>query len=128
MGAGRPPDGLQHINRLEGPRELKKRLRWIYASMMNQCTVEQACEALGIRPARLHQLRNRVLQSGLEGLAPGKPGRPKQPKPDEELTSKVKSLERQVNELKLELYTADLRRDLAAMERPASQKKLWERK
>ena len=125
MGAGRPPDGLQHINRLEGPRELKKRLRWIYASMMNQCTVEEACEALGIGPARFHQLRNRVLQSGLEGLAPGKPGRPKKPKPDEELTSKVKSLERQVNELKLELYTADLRRGLAAMERPVSQKKLW---
>lgn len=128
MGAGRPPDGLHHINRLEGPRELKKRLRWIYASMMNQCTVEEACEVLGIRPARFHQLRNRVLQSGLEGLAPGKPGRPKKPKADEELTSKVKSLERQVNELKLELYTADLRRDLAAMERPSSQKKLWERK
>lgn len=46
MSAGRPPDGLQHINRLEGPREQKKRLRWIYASMMNQCTVEEACEAV----------------------------------------------------------------------------------
>ena len=128
MGAGRPPDGLQHINRLEGPRELKKRMRWIYASMMNECTVEEACEALGIGPARFHQLRNRVLQSGLDGLALGKPGRPKKPKPDEELVSKIKSLERQVTDLKLELYTADLRRDLDAMERSSSQKKLWERK
>jgi len=128
MGAGRPPDGLQHVQRVQGSREQKKRLRWILAAMMNHCTVEEACEALGIRPARFHQLRHRALESAVGAMAPGKPGRPKKPEPDEELVSKIQSLERQVTDLQLELYTSDLRRDLAATERSSSQKKRRQRK
>ena len=128
MGAGRPPDGLQHVKRLSGHRQEKKRLQWIFASMMGECTVQEACEALGIRPARFHQLRGKALEGALSGLAPGDRGRPRKPKMDEDLASKVKSLERKVTELQLEVYAAELRADLQLLGPPISQKNRRKRK
>ncbi len=128
MGAGRPPDGLQHVLRLKGSREPKKRLRWIFAAMMNECTVQEACKALGIRPARFHQLRSKALKGALCGLSPGERGRPRKHKADEELTSKVQSLERMVNQLQLKLYASELRADLQLLDSPASQKNRLKRK
>ena len=128
MGAGRPPDGLQHVQRLTGSREEKKRLRWIFAAMMNECTVQEACEALGIRPARFHQLRGRALEGALHGLSPGERGRPRKRKEDMELASKVQSLERKVKQLQLKLYASELRADLQLLDSPASQKNRNKRK
>ena len=128
MGAGRPPEGLQHVQRLTGPREEKKRLRWIIAAMMNECTVQEACEALGIRPARFHQLRGRALEGALHGLLPGERGRPRKRKEDGELASKVQSLERKVKQLQLEVYAARIREDLQLLDPPASQKNQSKRK
>ena len=128
MGAGRPPDGIQHVQRLTGPREEKKRLRWIFASMMGECSVEEACEALGIRPARFHQLRSKALKGALYGLFPGERGRPRKHKADEELASQVQSLERRVKQLQLKLYASELRADLQLLDSPASQKNRRKRK
>ncbi len=128
MGAGRPPDGLQHVQRLSGRREEKKRMRWIFAAMMNECTVQEACEALGIRPARFHQLRSKALEGALLGLSPGERGRPRKRKEDEEIASKVQNLERKVKQLQLEVYTARLREDLQSLSPPVSQKNRHKRK
>ena len=127
MGAGRPPDGLQHVKRLSGPREEKKRLRWIFASMMNECTVREACEALGIGAARFHQLRNRALAGALHGLSPGESGRPRRPEPTID-PAHVEKLERQVQQLKLDLEATRVRAELRYLAGRSSQKNRIKRK
>lgn len=76
MRRGRPPEGLRHIDRLEGSEESKLRLRTILETLSGECTIAEACERLGLSEARLHQLRQAALEAALSGLAPGQPGRP----------------------------------------------------
>ena len=123
MGAGRPSDGLKHVTHLTGPREGKKRLRWILSSMMNQCTVSEACEALHIRPARFHQLRRKALAGALHGLSPGSPGRPPGQGALSDESVKVQNLKERVKDLEIRLDVADVQGELQSVTRAIAYKK-----
>ena len=105
----RPTDGLKHVERLRGPTEQKLRLRVVLEVLQGRRTVEQACEALGVKPARFHELRNQALEGALEGLAPGKAGRPKEPSEPEA----VRRLTEENEELKEQLWAAQIREEIA---------------
>lgn len=105
----RPTDGLKHVDRLQGPAERKRRLRVVLEVLQGQCTVEQACEELRVKPARFHELRNQVLEGALAGLAPGKAGRPKRPSEP----SAVRRLTEENEELKEQLWAAQIREEIA---------------
>jgi transposase len=111
MAVGRPPEGTRHVDRLEGPEETKRRLRVILETLREECTVEEACERLGVSEARFHALRHQALRGALAGLAPAAPGRPR--KVEEEESSRVRQLERQVEELKFDLQAERVRTEIA---------------
>ena len=112
MSAGRPPDGWDHVDRLEGAEEEKRRLKIVLETVAGERTIEQTCEELGISPSRYHELRHRVLQAALDGMAPGVPGRPQHEEPAID-PEHVKAVERENQELKRELQAAYTRTEIA---------------
>jgi hypothetical protein len=111
MGAGRPSEGFGHVERLEGSTELKHRLRVILETLAGQRSVAEACELLDVSEARFHELRRDVLASALDGLAPGAPGRPRHEDPV--TPPQVEELQREVEQLKIELQAARVRTEIA---------------
>ncbi len=111
MPAGRPSDGLAHVDRLEGDEESKRRLRVVLATLTGEMIVVDACERLGVGESRLHDLRRQALEGALAGLTPGVPGRPKSV--EEPTGDRLGELEREIRELRIELEAAYVRTELA---------------
>lgn len=76
MPAGRPTEGLEHIDRVHGSFEAKHRLKTIVLTLSGDVTVVEACERLRIRSSRFHVIRTRALQAAVEDLEPHQAGRP----------------------------------------------------
>jgi len=111
MPAGRPPLGSSHVNSLDGPEELKQRLRVLLDSLSGACTIDEACRVLGVSAARLHEMRHQALAGALAALAPGRPGRPaRQPEPGE---TRIRELEHELDEAKVDLQAARTRLEIA---------------
>lgn len=112
MSAGRPPQGWNHVDRLEAGDAEKRRLKIVLETLSGALSVEQACEELGVSASRFHELRRDALQAALDGLTPGSSGRPKHADvpPDAE---HVKVVERENAELKRELLASYVRTEIA---------------
>jgi len=110
-GTGRPPKGIGHVDGLTGPEEEKARLRVILRTITGEQTVREACRELGVSEARLHELRQRALQSALDGLLPGRPGRPRIEEPEE--ARRVRELKERVAELRDELAFSRVQTEVA---------------
>lgn len=110
MSTGRPPLGTGHVERLEGPEELKGRLKVLLQTLTGELTTMEACERLGVGASRLHAMRREALEGALAALVPGRAGRP--PLLAEE-TGRERQLEAQVKDLKLELQAALTRTEIA---------------
>lgn len=67
-------DGI--VDRLVGDEETKRRLEGILAVIRGERTADDVARELDIARSQLYELRSRVLQGGLDALAPGAPGRP----------------------------------------------------
>lgn len=111
MKLGRPPVGLGHVDRIEGPEDLKERLRAVLATLTGDMTVDQACEQLGVGPSRLHEMRRQALEGALVGLMPGRAGRP--PAGTGVKTDREHALEQQVRDLEKDLHGTLVRSELA---------------
>jgi hypothetical protein len=72
----RPNLGLGHIEKLEGGREPKARLRTILETVFGSVSVNDAAERLGVSPSRFSELRDQALEGALEALSPRAAGRP----------------------------------------------------
>ena len=99
------------MDRLEGPEETKRRLRVILETLRDECTIEEACERLGMSEARFHALRHQALRGALAGLAPAPPGRPR--RIEEEESSRVRELEQQLEEMRIDLQAERVRTEIA---------------
>lgn len=107
--AGRKPQGWKLIDDLVGDAQSKARVKVFLQTLTGECTVDDACDMLGIGPSRFFKLRNDWLQEAVDLLGPKPLGRP--PKtPDEPPAAELK---RQVHELKQQLLGAELRAKLA---------------
>jgi len=111
MPAGRPPGKTGHVEPLEGANEDKRRLRIILETVAGERSVQEACEQLGVSEARFHVLRRQALQAALDGLAPGAAGRPR--RVEEVDSERVRELEHEVAELKVDLQAALVRTEIA---------------
>jgi len=109
MAPGRPIDGVDLIERLDGPRGPRRQLRILLGTITGTVTIAQACAELGIGRSRLHQLRWRVLEGGVAALGPRPRGRPPQPTPSAE----IEQLRARVEELERALQTMALRSEIA---------------
>lgn len=110
MKRGRPPDGVSHVDRLEGPEELKRRLRLLLETIVGSVSVPQACAELGLSESRLHELRREALVGALGALMPRPSGRPAAAPVT---TSREDELQSRVKELEVELQAAYVRTELA---------------
>lgn len=106
----RPPEGMGHVDRLEGPEDLKWRLRVVLETIVGSISVTQACEELGVSESRLHELRREALVGALGALLPKPAGRPARP---ETTTGREKELEARIEELEVDLQAALVRTELA---------------
>ncbi len=112
MSAGRPPDGLRHVDRLPGPDADKWRLRLVLETLTGELSVAEASAELKMTEARFHQLRRQVLQGALESVHAGPAGRPSDRM---EKTPREMMLERQVKELQFYLRLAETKEELAVI-------------
>ena len=111
MRRGRPPLGIQHVSRLSGTAESKRRLRVILQTLAGEMSIEEACRRLEVSESRLHQMRHDALAGALSGLEPRPAGRPPTPEPDP--TDRVAELEAQVRELRIDLQASRVRTEVA---------------
>ena len=111
MNRGRPSLGPKIVQHLDGPAETRGRLETLLQTLAGQCSVQDACERLGISQARFHELRNSMLQAALANLEPRPAGRPAAV-PDQ-TTQRIAELERQVQDLRIHLHAAQLREEIA---------------
>ena len=113
MRAGRRPSGVQHVERLEGDAEAKRRLRVILETVSGESSIEDACATLGVSPSRFHELRREALESALRGLEPGVSGRPKRVSDIDSSSERLAELERENRELEIELQASYVRTEIA---------------
>jgi hypothetical protein len=110
VSRGRPPDGIGHVDRLDGPEELKQRLKVLLGTLDGSKSVEEACAELGVSASRLHELRKEALEGALQALQPRPSGRPAKP---EAMTTKEQELQARVDALEEDLQLAYVRTELA---------------
>ena len=106
----RPPEGVGHVDRLDGPEDLKRRLRVLLETLSGRVSVAQACEELGVSESRLHELRREALEGALGALMPKPAGRPATA---QTTTEREKELEGRIQELEVDLQAALVRTELA---------------
>jgi hypothetical protein len=109
MTRGRPVIGVDLIERIEGPRVLRRRVRIVLATLSGTLTIAQACAELGVGRTRFHALRWQVLAGAMEALKPRPRGRPRLPTADAE----VVALQARIRDLERALRTTALRSEIA---------------
>ena len=109
MPAGRPTEGLEHIDKTHGSFEAKHRLKTVVLTLTGDVPVVEACERLAISSTRFHTIRQHVLQAAVECLEPHRAGRPH--KPSHASSTRVRELEE-----RLEQSEIDVRRERARAE------------
>jgi transposase len=102
---------VSHVDRLEGPENLKQRLRVILETLNGTCSIPEACERLGVSESRLHDLRREALEGALGALMPKPAGRP--PAPVSEGADREKELLSRIQDLEIDLQAALVRTELA---------------
>ena len=110
MARGRPISGVDLIERLDGPRAMRRRVRIVLATLGGGRTIAQACAELGVGRTQFHALRWRVLDGALEALRPRPRGRPRQ-LPLE--SPEMQQLRARIRELEDALKTTALRSEIA---------------
>ena len=106
---GRKPLALAHVHKLDGSERAKQRMTVFLKTLEGQCTVDEACQELGVCESHFHGLRDAWMQGSLELLEPRPLGRP--PRAAEAESSRA--LRERVAQLERQLALAELRRDVA---------------
>jgi hypothetical protein len=102
---------VRHVDKLPGTREQKERMKGVLRTLSGEWTVRQATVRLGIGESRFHEIRDEVLEAAMGPLAPSRMGRPPQVETEED--RRIRELEAEVRELKLELHAALVRTEVA---------------
>mgnify|MGYP003578600423 CR=1 FL=1 len=115
MARGRPIQGVDLVDGLNGPRILKQRTKIVLGTLIGTVTIAQACAKLGISRPRLYALRRRLLAGAVNALKPRRRGRPTQRIDSPE----IQVLRARIDELETALTTTALQSRIAlAMSSP----------
>ncbi len=106
---GRYPAGPEYVEQLEGSVQAKRRAKVILQTLSGELRVQQACQLLDICEQRFHQLREEMLQAGLDRLEARPSGRPRRP----EAPAEQEALRARLRELELERRVAEVREEVA---------------
>ncbi len=108
---GRYPAGVEYVDKLDGAEADKERLKAILKTLSGEARLLEACDQLGIRETRFHQLRDRALQGALDALTPRPTGRPS--RQNVAVAERVRELEQALAEQELVLQQALVREEVA---------------
>ena len=111
MSRGRPARGPRLVEGHEGSEEAKRRLQVILETIAGERGVTEACEILGIGESAFHELRAKAIFGALSTLEPGPRGRPKREEAEE--TPRIRELEQENQDLKIDLRAAQIREEIA---------------
>jgi hypothetical protein len=110
--SGRKPQGVGLVTPLLGSKHAKQRMTWFLQTLTGECSVGEACAALGICESRFYDQRSEWLQASLAVLEPRSPGRPPKPEPMV-LPEEVQALRRRLGELETRAAAAEVQAELA---------------
>ncbi len=108
---GRHPSGPSYVQNFPASAMARQRAQVILETLSGQCRVQEACRRQHVSEPRFHQLRQEMLQAGVQALEPQAPGRPAQEAAP--LSGQVQALQEQVAQLQLEVRLAQAREELA---------------
>jgi transposase InsO family protein len=108
---GRNPAGPEFVEKLKGSDKAKRRARVVLEMLAGQCRVPEACHRLGIKEARLDQLRLEGLQAMVTELEDKPAGRPARTPTPADLDNE--HLRAEIERLQAELNVALVRAELA---------------
>ncbi len=108
---GRPADGPERVERLEGSHEAKRRARVVLEVIAGKRSVNDACTELGIETTRFEVIREEALAAMVVALEPKAPGRPAKVISEEE--KEIARLQEEVRELRAAVVTAHMREELS---------------
>jgi hypothetical protein len=111
MPGGRPSLGSALVDTLEGPAEVKTRLKTILDVLAKRTTVDEACAVLRVSRSYYYLLQTEALNGALDALLPKPPGRPPAEKPQED--PRVRALQERVADLEVDLAAARVREEIA---------------
>lgn len=106
--------GLDHIDRLPGSAETKRRLKVFLQTLSGELTAAEGQAQLGLGESQFHKLRRKALEGALKGLEPGKAGRPA--KASLEARERESGLSEELEVTRRELVKAKLELGLAELE------------
>ena len=106
----RPPEGVGHVDKLEGPEEVKRRLRVLMETLVGRKSIAEAGGELGLSASRVHEMRQELLVGALGALMPKPSGRPARAAAK---TTREEELEARIGELEEDLQVALVRTELA---------------
>ena len=110
MARGRPIVGADLIERMDGPRGLRRRVRIVLATRSGTLTIAHACAELGVGRTRFHALRWQVLAGAMDAVKPRARGRPRR---EPAVSAEVVALQARIRELEIALRTTALRSEIA---------------
>jgi hypothetical protein len=111
---GRPHQGAELVEKLDDCSEqARRRLKLIFQTLAGESTVEQACQALGIRRSAFNKLRSQFIHNAVGLLEPRTPGRRKRVLTPEQLENQ--RLRTEIDRLKFELQAQHLREQIGIL-------------
>jgi len=110
-GPGRPSKGPKLVRRLDGSAHARKRLEMVLETVAGGMSIGEACERLGIGGTAFHKMRTKALAAALVSLEPKALGRP--PKRVDEKDRRIAELGSEIDRLKKEVATSQVREELA---------------
>jgi hypothetical protein len=108
---GRLPSGPEFVDGRPGEDIAKERVKAVYETMAGLCRVQDACKSLGISEPRFEQLRQQVVDAGVERLTPRRAGRPARTTTPE--LERIGALEAEIADLNVKLKAALVRAEIA---------------
>lgn len=112
MARGRPPQGAQLVESLDGSAAAKRRVKLLLATLAGERTVLDVCRELDVGETRFHELRQEILRAALAAAEPKPCGRPPLPGPTP-LEEELARLREQNQRLRFEAEAAQIREELA---------------
>jgi hypothetical protein len=113
MAKGRPPLGAELVNNVPGSELAKERLKILLGTITGDCSVASACKEFGIGESAFYKMRSQWLEASTASLEPKASGRPA--KVETEDSKRIKELEAELFELKLNYNAALVREKIAAV-------------
>jgi transposase-like protein len=110
---GRPPEGVDLVEHLEGSEVARQRLKVILQTLAGVFTVREACGVLGVTRSAFYKLRARFLADAAGALEPRPAGRRKHvPSPAE---AEAERLRRENAQLRVDLKAQQIREEIALL-------------